>query len=453
MIIPCLRVQSRLLTVYALLVLTFCALLAGCGREREDEFLYAADSPPVTVNYVTPGLALFTAPEEVAIERFKERAPSIEIDRQPFQRSGADFLFDNPPPDVMLLWDGELLRSAAEQGLLSDLSDIWTENNFAESFGEQFRNISRFDGTLRFVPAGFSWTGIYYNKELFERYGLTPPATWEEFVRICDTLLANGETPLSLAGQNSFVSSLWFDYLNMRLNGPTFHQDLRSGRESYNDERVARVWEYWISLLERGYFIETPSSTSDLSSMTALIRGDAESPLNREKAVMALAPHFSVGELPAVFTTELDFFQFPQMDAGLPMGEVSIVFGYVIPANAVNRLPASVFVGYMGADEAQELQLKQIGEDESNAGYVPVHRDFDRGLLSAAAEKGEQIVRGADEIHPPLILALPDSMQGGFNQVLRRLFLKTNNPLQISEIQSILEEARQMAIQNGEYRQ
>ena len=62
-------------------------------------------------------------------------------------------------------------------------------------------------------------------------------------------------------------------------------------------------------------------------------------------------------------------------------------------------------------------------------------------------------MRGAVEIHPPLILALPDSLQGGFNQVLRRLFLKTNSPLQVSEIQSILEEARQMAIQNGEYRQ
>ncbi len=99
------------------------------------------------------------------------------------------------------------------------------------------------------------------------------------------------------------------------------------------------------------------------------------------------------------------------------------------------------------------MQLKSIGEDESNAGYVPVHRDIDRGLLSAAAERGEQIVRGADAIHPPLILALPDSMQVGFNQVLLRLFLKTNNPLQVSEIQSILEEARQTAIQNGEYRQ
>ena len=220
---------------------------------------------------------------------------------------------------------------------------------------------------------------------------------------------------------------------------------------NYSDERVARVWELWISLLDRGYFNETPSSTTDLGSMTALVRGEGENSLNLQKAVMALAPHFSVGELPALFANELDFFQFPQMDPGLAVGEVSIVFGYVIPAGALNRLEAGVFVGYMGSVEAQELQLRQVGEDESNVGYVPVHQEFERDLLSAAAAKGEHIVRGTDEIGPPLILGLPDSMQRGFNQVLRRLFLKSGTPITVAEIQTILEEARQRAIRNGEY--
>ena len=451
MTLPRLRERLRLLIATVLLLLSLGALLAACGREPEEEFLFAADAPPVTISYVAPNVAIFSGPEEVAIERFQERAPSIEVDRQPFQQGGADYLLDDPPPDVMLVWDGFLLRSAGEQGLLSDLSDIWSENNLAEYYGERFRAISRFEGALRFVPAGFNWSGVYYNKELFARYGLAPPPTWQEFVRICDTLLANGETPLSLAGQNPFVSSLWFDYLNMRLNGPDFHRDLKAGRVSFNDDRVARVWEHWISLLERGYFNETPSSTTDLGSMTSLVRGDRETPLTRQKAVMALAPHFSVTELPAVFAAELDFFQFPHMDAGLPVGEISIVFGYVIPAGAINRLQAGVFVGYMGSAEAQELQLRQVGEDVSNVGYVPVHQGFERDLLSAAAVKGEQIVRGADEISPPLILSLPDSMERGFTQVLRRLFLKTNTPIGVAEIQSILEEARQRAISNGEY--
>ncbi len=429
-----------------------CALMAGCGRDRESEFLFEAEGPPVTITYVSPDFSSVAATEQVAIERFLERAPGIEVDRQPLRGDAADFLLDTPPPDVMLLWDGILLRSAAEQGLLSDLADVWSDNNLAESFGDQFHDLSRIEGTPRLTPAGFSWTGIYYNVEVFDSYGLSPPADWEAFIRVCDSLLANGETPLSLAGQNSFISSLWFDYLNMRLNGPEFHSDLMAGRVSYHDERVARVWQLWLSLLDRGYFVETPGSTSDLDSMTAIVRGDSETPLNRQKAVMALAPHFSAGELPPAFASELDFFQFPQIDAAVATGEISVVFGFIIPAGAINRIPAGVFVGYMGSAEAQELQLRQMGEDESNAGYVPVHQNIDGELLSPAAEKGGQIVRGADSIRPPLTLVLPDEMQRGFTTVLRRLFLTTNTRMQVSEIQSILEDARQNAIQSGAYR-
>jgi len=107
----------------------------------------------------------------------------------------------------------------------------------------------------------------------------------------------------------------------------------------------------------------------------------------------------------------------------------------------------------MGSAAAQELQLARLGDSETNIGYVPVHRELERDLLSAAAEKGDQIVTGSDEINAPLFLVLPDSLRASFNQVLRRLFLASSNPLEVAEIQVILEEGRQRAVQNGEFPQ
>ena len=436
--------------VSGIVLVVLWGLLGGCGREPEEEFLFAPDSPPVTLTYVAPSNSLFSAPEQVAIDRFQELAPSIEVERQSYRFNAGNYLLDDPPPDVLLMWNGDQLSNAAELGLLADVSEVWTEGNLTEAYGRRFRDISRFEGTLRFVPSGFSWAGIYYNREVFDQFGLEPPDTWEEFIGICDTLLANGITPMSLAGQNPFISIYWFDYLNMRLNGPEFHRDLVAGRVDFLDPRVAQVWELWQSLLERGYFVERPGSTSEMNSMTALIRGDGDSPLTWEKAVMALAPHYSLADLPPVFANELDFFQFPRIDDTQPTGEISIVFGYVVPAEALNRIEANAFVGFMGSADAQELQLKQIGDDASNIGYVPVHREIDRELLSAAAYRGDQIVSEADEISPPMFLILADSMRASFNQVLRRLFLATSEPLDVVEIQLMLEEGRQRAIQSGE---
>ena len=436
--------------IFATLLLSLSLLLGACGQYRAVEPALIQDSSPVTLTYVSPDSSVFTEAENAAIEQFTQLAPNFEIDRQPFQRSAAAYLEDTPPPDVIWMADNREIREAAAAGLLADLSDVWQAGNFSEAYSQPFQDISRIDGAFRFVPAGFSWTGFFYNREVFERYDLTPPTSWEEFEHICDTLLTYGETPLSLSGQNPFYTVLWFEYLNLRLNGSDFHQDLAAGRVSFHDERVGRVWHYLISLLDRDYFVKSPGDMSETESMTALIRGDAESPLTRKKAVMTLAPHFSLIQQPQAFVDELDFFQFPQMDAAMPLDEVSIVVGYVIPAGAPNRSQAGAFIRFMGSAEAQELQFKQVSEEESNVWTIPAHRDVDRSALSPVAAKGDQAVRNANSISPPLMLDLPAGMREGFNQVVRRLFPTISARIQVAEIQSLLEEARQAAIEKGE---
>lgn len=442
--------QASVRAVFAPLFLILCFLLGGCGQYRGVDPSFTQDSSPVTLTYIAPGESIFSEAESVAIERFTNIAPNFEIDRQPFQRSAAAYLEDTPPPDVIWMAGNLEIREAAAAGLLSDLSDVWQEGNFSEAYSQPFQDISRIDNAFRFVPAGFSWTGFFYNREIFERYELTPPTNWEEFEHICDTLLTYGETPISLSNQNPFVTALWFDYLNLRLNGSKFHQDLIAGRVSFHDERVGRVWQYWISLLDRGYFVKSPGEMSETESMTALIRGDTESPLSRQKAVMTLAPHFSFIQQPPAFANELDFFQFPQMDATIPLDEVSIVVGYVIPAGAPNRSQAGAFIRFMGSAEAQALQFNQVSEDEGNVWLIPAHRDVDRSALSPNAAKGDQAVRNANSINPPSMFDLSPSMREGFAQVLRRLFPTISARIQVAEIKSMLEEARQAAIQKGE---
>ena len=438
------------------LLFTLSFLLGGCDAQEIGTAVSEPAGEPVTIRYVAPGRPIWSVPEDAAIERFHEQMPDIVIDRQPQKRRFSHYLSESPPPDVFFGAEGHEFRQAAQQNLLFDLSDIWVDNNLAEAYGRQFGEVGRIDGTFRLVPVGFFWTGIFYNKEVFERYDLVPPATWEGFVTICETLLANGETPLSIAGRGTYHSYLWFSYLNMRLNGPSFHRRLIEGQESYTDERVALVWESWISLFQRRYFIERPNVTSESGSIKALVPGEEDSPLTAKEAVMTLTPHFSLHYLSPESASELDFFQFPQMDPDTSVGEIATVFGYVIPAEAAHRPEASAFVGYMASAEAQATQMARIVEDPAIVGFIPLHRDVDRALLPVAARKAEELVRGADEVLPPLALALSRSMQAGFTTVFDGIYKQLNSPeteIDVSEIQSTLEEARQQALERGDYRQ
>ena len=88
-----------------------------------------------------------------------------------------------------------------------------------------------------------------------------------------------------------------------------------------------------------------------------------------------------------------------------------------------------------------------------SAQLIPAHSDVDRTALSPVVAKGDHAVRNANSINPPLMFELPASMREGFDQVLRRLFPTISARIQVAEIQSMLEEARQDAIQKGEISQ
>src|SRR5690606_20868619 len=124
------------------------------------------------------------------------------------------------PPDMLMSFVNRQYAQASRQGELSDLSEVWTNATLDENLLPNVQKLLRDEenGNPLMVPLAFAWSGIYYNKAIFEQYNLQPPQSWNEFIQICATLQANGETPLAIPGMRSYVHTLWFDYLNLRIN-------------------------------------------------------------------------------------------------------------------------------------------------------------------------------------------------------------------------------------------
>ena len=77
------------------------------------------------------------------------------------------------------------------------------------------------------------------------------------YVRCSDvaSLQAAGVQPITLGNKYLWPAAGWFDYLNMRLNGPLFHLNLTSGRVAMTDARVLEVLRVWDrDLLAPGFF-------------------------------------------------------------------------------------------------------------------------------------------------------------------------------------------------------
>lgn len=90
----------------------------------------------------------------------------------------------------------------AENGRLVDVMPYLEEDSEWKEclMPESIENYTREDGTMYMVPnTGMQMTGIYYNKELFEKAGIEEfPSTWEDFWDTCDKLKEAGIPALSL---------------------------------------------------------------------------------------------------------------------------------------------------------------------------------------------------------------------------------------------------------------
>ncbi len=424
------------------LILFFMILfLFHCGDDEDP--IELAPAEPVTLTMITfDQSGLWADAEQQAIVQYQEEKPHITVDRGTYDQWPQQYLSQETPPDIMTMGLYYFLDQAIVKGQVVDLSDIWEQSGLNENYPPAFRSLSEYNGKQYYLPIGYTWSAMYYNKAIFDRYDLEPPQNWTEFREVCDILLANGETPLSISGDDPWMGMLWFTYLNLRLNGAAYHQALIHGQESYNDPRVLEVLNTWQVLIDSEYFVKNPTYLSDLESLTALIRGD-DGVLNQEKAVMGLATTFWVEEMPQKFQAELDFFRFPIINSEMSQDEVLWTYGYMIP-NKSQHLPDTLeFLIYMSSAEAQSLLAQQTG---GNTTYVPANTEVDYGSLTPEVQRGIDLVTQADAFVPSYLLSMPNPIWQMIGSGFRTFLGSRGNP---EDFMAKLEEARQKGLDDG----
>jgi len=322
------------------------------------------------------------------VSMFEEENPNIDVvhstvAHEDFKQAIRAYLTASTPPDVMTWFAGNRARFFIDKGLIMDISDVWASEGWNDSYPAGFRALSTVDGKQYFLPTSWYWWAIYYRTDIFDQYGLTPPETWDEFLQVCETLKQNGVTPITIGTKYRWTAAAWFDYLNMRVNGPEFHINLMLGKERYDDPRVLTVFtDYWAPLIENGYFIDDPAAYSWSEAIPFMLNGEA---------AMYLMGDFLRDSYPDEDEANLDFFRFPIIDAAVPVGEDAPTDGFFIAANAQHEEAAKKFLAFLGSVEAQQYYA-------DNLGRLPTNLDVDTSGFTPTQQKGLELIQGADYV-------------------------------------------------------
>jgi ABC-type glycerol-3-phosphate transport system substrate-binding protein len=138
----------------------------------------------------------------------KETGVKVELTRyqnDQFKQNLANATGTETMPDVFLNWTGiGLIGNVYDSGTLLALDDWAKDDGWGERFPESSLAAASIDGKLMALPWSIQKMAVAYKKSTFEAAGVTPPTTMDELDSVMETLKAQGISPWSFAGKNSW---------------------------------------------------------------------------------------------------------------------------------------------------------------------------------------------------------------------------------------------------------
>jgi multiple sugar transport system substrate-binding protein/raffinose/stachyose/melibiose transport system substrate-binding protein len=336
-------------------------------------------------NASDPAPRAFT--EEVAA-LWNEANPGMPVElstvaHEDFKNAIRTYLAAEPAPDVLTWFAGERAAFFVDRGLIGDFSDAWDQPGFGDAFAPGFEALATMNGGKYFLPTNYYWWAVYYRPSLFEQVGIEAPIeNWDELLAACDALSAAGIAPFTTGIKFRWPAAAWFDYLNMRTNGPEFHIDLMLLKESYTDERVKQTFANWAEMFDHNCFIDDAAAYDWNEGVDIMVQGDA---------AMYLMGAFITDTYPDELEDDLDFFRFPIINPEVGIGEDAPTDGFFMSAKASNPEGAKQLLAFLGSQEVQQKAFDELGR-------LPTRTDVDVSAASEATQKGIALIQSADYV-------------------------------------------------------
>src|SRR5580765_8916566 len=169
------------------------------------------------------------------------------VDHNTFQEQINSYL-QGKPDQVFTWFAGYRMQFFAQKGMATPIDDVW--QTLTPQMPPAMKAASTgLDGHQYFVPIyNYPWA-VFYRKSVFKQKGYTIPKTWDQLIALAKKMKSDGLIQIAFTDKDGWPAMGTFDILNMRINGYDFHISLMKGEESWQDPKVATVFDTWKGLL------------------------------------------------------------------------------------------------------------------------------------------------------------------------------------------------------------
>ncbi|WP_113701518.1 ABC transporter substrate-binding protein [Nonomuraea lactucae] len=319
-------------------------------------------------------------------------------------------------PDLFTWQTGGMLAEIVKQRQVADTTDIWQEAIKAGDLSQDLAPYYTIGGRQYCVPMNVAYWGMFYNKKIFDRHGLRPPATWDDLVRAAATLKNAGVTPFYHT--SVLFSFVWFEQL-MAGTDPDLYDRLSTGKAKYTDPGVVQVMEKWKELIDAGYFMNPGDKTDP---------GDVMK--NGKAAMVSFGTWFNTSMTQRDLRAGADygFFVIPNVNPALPKTSVIFESGPLCSlAKAPDPAASAKYLKWWTTAEAQEKWATTRGDVSANPKVTIEDEALGRITKEAGSGKYRLVNRYFEATPPPVLTAALDGFgkfvtePGAYREVLETI--------------------------------
>lgn len=358
----------------ALAVIALAAVVAigACGTSHGEQRPSTRHPATLTVwdwDYFTPGLKPYLA---IVDKQFEAAHPGVTVNHVAIPYESASERYHaavavQRGPDVITMFAGAY-SAPFRQGLMP-LEKLISTKQRRE--WEWLEDAVTTGGRIYVIPFASEGYGLVYNKRLFARAGVAPPATWSEWLASCEKLRAAGITPQAGGWKDGEHFSDYYQNFSDALLSPAEMTRLYEAKLPLTGSKFVQAIDDFLELQKHGCF-QADAAAASLDEADALFAaGKAASVLQS----LAFGPLSRTGAYPR----ELGSNNIGVVPVPLPPGAATAPFmssgprsGWAITRWSRHQRLAWEYISYVMRRQSFELAFAKVELLPSVRGYRPV---------------------------------------------------------------------------------
>jgi alpha-glucoside transport system substrate-binding protein len=280
------------------------------------------------------------------------------------------------PPDIAILPNPGLMQQLAREGKLVPLNSFMDMDQVSKDYAPAWIDLGSYDGKLYaiFYKVANKAT-VWYNPRAFAAASNTVPSTWDDMLTLADRMVADGNTPFSIAAPSGPASGWaltdWVSEIVLNHCGPDLYDRWIAGEIPWTDACIKQSFEMFDQIVQtEGYVLGGSQGIFGTTDANGTYPLYSDPPAAYMDYLASFAQAFIASKYPDFHPGEdYNFFPFPTVNPEYT-GAVTVGADVVV---MVNDTPAArSFMTYLAGTQAQEAWIK-LG------GFTSVNRSIPAG--------------------------------------------------------------------------